>query len=114
MRASVVSGGILCVLSVAVTAAALPPFWSYDDPSTVQLKTIYINRAGLGGAFVWAVKDDDLNATLIKTMRANGAYTCVVSGGFTAFMAPLAAAIGFDEYHANTLITDAAGSTTVL
>ena len=31
VRASVVSGGILCVLSVAVTAAALPPFWSYDD-----------------------------------------------------------------------------------
>jgi phosphoserine phosphatase len=47
-------------------------------------------------------------AALIRTMRANGAYTCVVSGGFTAFMAPLAAAIGFDEYHANTLITDAA------
>jgi chitinase len=45
-------------------------FWSYDDPFTVQLKTIYINRAGLGGAFVWAVKDDDLNATLIKTMAA--------------------------------------------
>ena len=51
-------------------------------------------------------------ATLIKTMRANGAYTCVVSGGFTAFMAPLAAAIGFDEYHANTLIADAAGRLT--
>jgi phosphoserine phosphatase len=51
-------------------------------------------------------------ATLVKTMRANGAYTCVVSGGFTAFMAPLAAAIGFDEYHANTLIADAAGRLT--
>jgi phosphoserine phosphatase len=50
--------------------------------------------------------------TLIKTMRANGAYTCVVSGGFTAFMAPLAAAIGFDEYHANVLITDARGRLT--
>jgi phosphoserine phosphatase len=48
-------------------------------------------------------------ATLIDTMRANGAYTCVVSGGFTAFMAPLAKTIGFDEYHANTLLTDAAG-----
>src|SRR5437660_1370761 len=47
-------------------------------------------------------------ATLINTMRAHGVYTCVVSGGFTAFMAPLAAAIGFDEYHANTLIADAA------
>jgi chitinase len=34
----------------------------------VRLKTIYINRGGLGGAFVWAVKDDDANATLIKTM----------------------------------------------
>jgi chitinase len=45
-------------------------FWTYDDPSTVRLKTIYINRSGLGGAFVWAVKDDDANATLIKTMAS--------------------------------------------
>jgi phosphoserine phosphatase len=51
-------------------------------------------------------------AALVRTMRANGAYTCVVSGGFTAFMAPLAAAIGFDEYHANTLLVDAAGRLT--
>ena len=50
---------------------ATQTFWSYDDPKTVQLKTIYINRGGLGGAFVWAVKDDDASATLIKTM-ANG------------------------------------------
>jgi phosphoserine phosphatase len=48
-------------------------------------------------------------AALVKTMRAHGAYTCVVSGGFTAFLAPLAAAIGFDEYHANTLLTDSSG-----
>jgi phosphoserine phosphatase len=45
-------------------------------------------------------------ATLVQTMRAHGAYTCVVTGGFTAFMRPLAKAIGFDEYHANTLLTD--------
>ena len=51
-------------------------------------------------------------AVLVQTMRAHGAYTCVVTGGFTAFMAPLAAAIGFDEYHANTLLTDAAGRLT--
>jgi phosphoserine phosphatase len=48
-------------------------------------------------------------ATLVQTMRAHGAYTCVVTGGFTAFMRPLAKAIGFDEYHANTLLTDGAG-----
>jgi phosphoserine phosphatase len=51
-------------------------------------------------------------ATLIRTMRANGAYTCVVTGGFTAFMAPLAKMIGFDEFHANTLLTDSAGRLT--
>jgi phosphoserine phosphatase len=51
-------------------------------------------------------------ATLIRTMRANGAYTCVVTGGFTAFMAPLAKIIGFDEFHANTLLTDGAGRLT--
>ena len=50
--------------------------------------------------------------TLIRTMRANGAYTCVVTGGFTAFMAPLAKMIGFDEFHANTLLTDSAGRLT--
>ena len=48
--------------------AATQTFWTYDDPTTVRLKTIYVNRGGLGGAYVWAVKDDDANATLIKTM----------------------------------------------
>jgi phosphoserine phosphatase len=51
-------------------------------------------------------------ATLVRTMRAHGAYTCVVTGGFTAFMRPLAKAIGFDEYHANTLSTDSSARLT--
>jgi phosphoserine phosphatase len=42
-------------------------------------------------------------------MRANGAYTCLVSGGFTAFTSRIAAMIGFEEQHANTLIVDAGG-----
>ena len=50
--------------------------------------------------------------TLVNTMRANGAYTCVVSGGFTAFTAKLAAAMGFDEQRANTLLLDAGGRLT--
>jgi phosphoserine phosphatase len=51
-------------------------------------------------------------ATLVQTMRAHGAYTCVVTGGFTAFMRPLAKIIGFDEYHANTLLIDGMGQLT--
>ena len=41
--------------------------------------------------------------TLVATMRANGAFTCLVSGGFTLFTNRVAAVIGFDETHANTL-----------
>jgi phosphoserine phosphatase len=47
--------------------------------------------------------------TLVATMRANGAYTCLVSGGFTAFTSNIAAMIGFEEQHANTLLVDAEG-----
>jgi len=50
--------------------------------------------------------------TLVATMRANGAYTCVVSGGFTAFTARIAAMAGFDEDHANTLLIDTDGRLT--
>lgn len=44
---------------------------------------------------------------LVATMRANGAYTALVSGGFTAFTAAIAGTLGFDENRANTLLTGA-------
>ena len=42
--------------------------------------------------------------TLLATMKANGAYAALVSGGFTAFTARVAAMLGFDENRANTLL----------
>jgi phosphoserine phosphatase len=42
--------------------------------------------------------------TLLATMKAHGAYTALVSGGFTAFTTHVAAALGFDENRANTLL----------
>jgi phosphoserine phosphatase len=50
--------------------------------------------------------------TLIATLRRNGAYTCLVTGGFTLFTARIAAMLGFDENRANTLVLDAAGRLT--
>jgi len=41
--------------------------------------------------------------TLIQTMKANGAYTALVSGGFTYFTGQVAKAIGFDMDRANVL-----------
>jgi phosphoserine phosphatase len=41
---------------------------------------------------------------LVMTMRAQGAYTCLISGGFTLFTDAVAAKIGFQENRANELI----------
>lgn len=41
---------------------------------------------------------------LVSTMHANGAYTALVSGGFTAFTAHVAQTLGFDENRANRLL----------
>jgi phosphoserine phosphatase len=41
---------------------------------------------------------------LVMTMRANGAYTCLVSGGFKSFTDRIAAMIGFDENRSNSLL----------
>jgi len=41
--------------------------------------------------------------TLVRTMRARRAETILVSGGFTAFVAPIAEKIGFTRFEANVL-----------
>jgi phosphoserine phosphatase len=41
---------------------------------------------------------------LVMTMRAHGAYTCLISGGFTLFTNAVAAKIGFQENRANELV----------
>jgi len=43
---------------------------------------------------------------LLATMKAQGAYAALVSGGFTAFTAKVASDLGFDENRANTLLTE--------
>src|SRR5436190_13592699 len=41
---------------------------------------------------------------LVMAMRAHGAYTCLISGGFTLFANAVAAQIGFQENRANDLV----------
>ncbi len=42
-------------------------------------------------------------SVLVKTMQNNGAFCALVSGGFTAFTVPIAAALGFNANRANIL-----------
>jgi phosphoserine phosphatase len=43
---------------------------------------------------------------LVATMRRDGAWTALVSGGFEAFTGPIAEKLGFHEHRANRLLTE--------
>ncbi|CAN7148393.1 phosphoserine phosphatase SerB [Bosea sp. LjRoot9] len=43
-------------------------------------------------------------SALVRTMRAQGGYTALVSGGFTVFTGPISTTIGFDEHRSNVLL----------
>jgi phosphoserine phosphatase len=47
--------------------------------------------------------------TLIATLHAHGAHTCLVSGGFTLFTGRIAAMLGFREHRANVLVVEPDG-----
>jgi chitinase len=58
-------------VAVSLYDPAAETFYTYDNPETARLKMLYIDAkvpGGLGGAYVWALKDDDANGTMVKTM----------------------------------------------
>ncbi|QDC11431.1 phosphoserine phosphatase SerB [Oceanicola sp. D3] len=66
---------------------------------------------GLPESIIGKVLDERIElmpggAALLATMKANGAYCALVSGGFTAFTARVAELLGFDENRANTLLME--------
>ncbi|MEL7014062.1 MAG: phosphoserine phosphatase SerB [Pseudomonadota bacterium] len=66
---------------------------------------------GLDAGIIQRVFEDRITftpggKTLIATMKANSGYAALVSGGFTAFTARVAKALGFDEHRANTLLEE--------
>ena len=63
---------------------------------------------GLSAGVVRRVIDERITLTpggsaLVRTMRAHGAYTALVSGGFTLFTGTIGPMIGFDEHRSNLL-----------
>ncbi|MFZ1156691.1 MAG: glycosyl hydrolase family 18 protein, partial [Candidatus Sulfotelmatobacter sp.] len=60
-------------VAVSLYDSGAGTFYTFDNPSTALLKMLYIELkvpGGLGGAYVWALKDDDANGTMVKTMAA--------------------------------------------
>ncbi len=58
-------------LAVSLYDPVARTFYSYDDPSTAYLKSLYVDfrvPGGLAGAFVWALKDDDAKGTVVSAV----------------------------------------------
>ena len=91
----------------AITARAMNGELDFDQALRDRVALL----AGLPEAVITKVLADRITLmpggrVLVATMRANGGYAALVSGGFTAFTAAIAARLGFDEHRANRLIVN--------
>lgn len=62
-----------------------------------------LDAASIAQVIAERITFNDGARTLVQTMKMNGAYTALVSGGFSAFTAHVAAQTGFDEHRGNQL-----------
>ena len=90
-----------------ITARAMNGELEFEDALRERVGLL----AGLPEAVIARVIRDRITLTpggraLVATMRANGAYAALVSGGFMAFTAQIAAILGFDENRANLLLIE--------
>ena len=90
-----------------ITAKAMNGELDFEGALTERVALL----AGLDEAIIAKVLAERISLMaggpqLLATMKANGAYAALVSGGFTAFTSAIAAKLGFDENRANILLTE--------
>ena len=88
-----------------ITARAMNGELDFEDALRERVRLL----AGLPESVIAQVIRDRITlmpgaAVLLATMKANRAYTALVSGGFTAFTRHIAQVLGFDENRANSLL----------
>ena len=88
----------------AVTEAAMRGDIEFTEALHQRVATLN----GLGMGCIERCREDRIRAnpgarTLVQTMRARGAGTLLVTGGFHDFADPMAAELGFNEVRANYL-----------
>ena len=90
-----------------ITAKAMNGELDFEGALTQRVALL----AGLDEAIIAQVLAERITLmsggpALLATMKAHGAYAALVSGGFTAFTAAIAAKLGFDENRANILFAE--------
>ncbi len=91
----------------AITARAMRGDLDFAEALRERVKLL----AGLDAAIIGKILRERIDympggRTLIATMKAHGAHTALVSGGFHQFTGPVAAHLGFDETSANRLVIE--------
>lgn len=91
----------------AITARAMNGELDFEDALRERVGLL----AGLPVSIIDKVLADRITLMpggleLVATMRASGAYTALVSGGFTSFTGPIAGRLGFHENRANILLEE--------
>lgn len=91
----------------AITARAMNGELNFNEALTERVALL----AGLPETVIAHVLENRITLApggpaLIATMRANGAHTLLVSGGFTSFTGPIAAKLGFHAHRANQLLAE--------
>lgn len=90
-----------------ITARAMNGELDFDGALTERVGLL----SGLDESVIGKVLNERITmmpggAALVATMKANGGYAALVSGGFTAFTSAVAANLGFDENRANSLLVE--------
>lgn len=91
----------------AITARAMNGELNFHEALIERVSLL----AGLAESVIATVLEQRITLAaggreLVATMREQGAYTALVSGGFTDFTEPVARALGFHEHRANLLLSD--------
>jgi phosphoserine phosphatase len=91
----------------AITERAMRGELAFEEALRARLSLLAgIDEAALARVYEQRVTLMPGARALVATMRKNGAYCALVSGGFTFFTSRVAARVGFDENRANTLGLD--------
>jgi len=90
-----------------ITEMAMNGDLDFEEALTARVRCLKGQSTAIVDS-VWRnrIKISSGAGTLIQTMRKNGGYVVVVSGGFTVFTERLASALDVDEHHANQLLVD--------
>ena len=91
----------------AITERAMRGEIDFDGALTERVNLLKnLNISVLQKCFDERISLNEGARTLCQTMKASGAKTVIVSGGFTFFTGRVAELCGFDAHQANILLTD--------